>query len=236
MCPRHAQRLLAFARRSTTPRAHQPPTVDRVLFQIGHERHHHPDIRRAVRQRPVGHRWSRRERACRIRRRLPASFRHRAGHSGDPLTISGLTLTHGYGSGVVGGGAIYSKRHYLKVDSSTVSDSDPGGSDYLGGGIRQKSGRLLIRNSTISGNRGPMAAGCTQPTRRRGRELDDLRQHRYRYRRGLGVRLRRRDLVGQGNRRQTDHLREHDRRQPRALRRGNQRRSSGTMPMAWLAR
>ncbi len=78
---------------------------------------------------------------------------------GDPVTISGLTLTHGYGSGVVGGGGIYSKDTYLKVISSTVSDSDSGISDYPGGGIRQKNSSLLIRNSTISGNQGGNGGG-----------------------------------------------------------------------------
>ena len=78
---------------------------------------------------------------------------------GDPLTVSGLTLTHGYGSGSVGGGGIYSKDTYLKLISSTVSDSDSGISDYPGGGIRQKNGSLLIRNSTISGNEGGNGGG-----------------------------------------------------------------------------
>ena len=40
------------------------------------------------------------------------------GTAGDPVTISGLTLTDGYGSGIVGGGAIYSKDTYLTVESS----------------------------------------------------------------------------------------------------------------------
>ena len=79
--------------------------------------------------------------------------------AGDPVTVSGLTLTHGYGSGVVGGGGIYSKDTYLKVISSTVSDSDSGISDYPGGGIRQKNSSLLIRNSTISGNEGGNGGG-----------------------------------------------------------------------------
>ncbi len=80
--------------------------------------------------------------------------------SGDPVTISGLTLTHGYGSGVVGGGAIYSKQTNLTIDSSTISDSNAGGSpDFSGGGVRQKGGQLLIRNSTISGNRGLNGGG-----------------------------------------------------------------------------
>ena len=78
---------------------------------------------------------------------------------GDPLTISGLTLTHGYGSGIVGGGGIYSKNTYLKVISSTVSNSVSGSADNPGGGIRQKNGELLIRNSTISGNSGGNGGG-----------------------------------------------------------------------------
>ncbi len=78
---------------------------------------------------------------------------------GDPLTISGLTLTHGYGSGSVGGGGIYSKDTYLKVISSMVSHSVSGIADYPGGGIRQKNGELLIRNSTISGNSGGNGGG-----------------------------------------------------------------------------
>ena len=85
---------------------------------------------------------------------------------GDPVTVSGLTLTHGYGSGVVGGGGIYSKDTYLKVISSTVSHSVSGIADYPGGGIRQKNGELLIRNSTISGNQGATAAASTHPMRR----------------------------------------------------------------------
>ena len=79
---------------------------------------------------------------------------------GDPVTISGLTLTHGNGSGVIGGGAIYSKQTDLTIESSTISDSNAGGSpDFSGGGVRQKGGQLLIRNSTISGNRGLNGGG-----------------------------------------------------------------------------
>src|SRR4029077_14576920 len=80
--------------------------------------------------------------------------------AGDPVTISGLTLTKGNGSGLVGGGAIYSKQTDLTIDSSTISDSNAGGApDYVGGGIRQKGGQLLIQNSTISGNRGLNGGG-----------------------------------------------------------------------------
>jgi hypothetical protein len=79
--------------------------------------------------------------------------------AGDPVTISGLTLTHGYGSGHVGGGAIYSNDTALTIDSSTISDSSAGAADYPGGGIRQIGGGLLIRNSTISGNEGGNGGG-----------------------------------------------------------------------------
>jgi hypothetical protein len=79
--------------------------------------------------------------------------------AGDPVTISGLTLTRGYGSGVVGGGAIYSNDTSLTIDASTISDSSAGPGDYPGGGIRQIGGGLLIRNSTISGNDGGNGGG-----------------------------------------------------------------------------
>jgi hypothetical protein len=80
--------------------------------------------------------------------------------AGDPVTISGLTLTHGNGSGNVGGGAIYSKQTDLTINSSTISESNAGGApDHPGGGIRQKGGQLLIRSSTISGNRGLNGGG-----------------------------------------------------------------------------
>jgi hypothetical protein len=78
---------------------------------------------------------------------------------GDPVTISGLTLTHGYGGGHVGGGGIYSKDTGLTIESSTISDSSAGSSDYPGGGIHQIGGGLLIRNSTISGNDGGNGGG-----------------------------------------------------------------------------
>jgi hypothetical protein len=81
------------------------------------------------------------------------------GTTGDPVTISGLTLTHGYGSGVVGGGAIYSKNTYLKIQSSTISNSVSGISDYPGGGIRQVNSKLLIQDSTVSGNKGTNGGG-----------------------------------------------------------------------------
>jgi hypothetical protein len=71
-----------------------------------------------------------------------------------------LTLTHGYGTGNVGGGAIYSKDTYLTIESSTISDSDAGAvNGYVGGGIRQVGDQLLIRNSTISGNEGANGGG-----------------------------------------------------------------------------
>jgi hypothetical protein len=81
--------------------------------------------------------------------------------AGEPVTISGLTVTHAYGSGSVGGGAIYSKDADLTVESSTVSESVGGisGAHYPGGGIRQVNGSLLIRNSTISGNKGGNGGG-----------------------------------------------------------------------------
>jgi hypothetical protein len=83
------------------------------------------------------------------------------GTAGDPVTISGLTLTEGYGSGSVGGGAIYSKDTYLTVESSTISNSTAGiaGANYVGGGIRQVGDQLLILNSTISGNHGANGGG-----------------------------------------------------------------------------
>ena len=82
------------------------------------------------------------------------------GTVGDPVTISGLTLTHGYGTGNVGGGAIYSKDTYLTIESSTISESDAGAvNGHVGGGIRQVGDQLLIRNSTISGNEGANGGG-----------------------------------------------------------------------------
>jgi hypothetical protein len=88
-------------------------------------------------------------------------FDTQQGTIGDPVTISGLTLTAGYGSGSVGGGAIYSKDTYLTVESSTISNSTAGtaGADYVGGGIHQVGDQLLIRNSTISGNHGGNGGG-----------------------------------------------------------------------------
>ena len=79
--------------------------------------------------------------------------------AGDPVTISGLTLTHGYGSGNVGGGAIYSKDTKLTIDSSTVSHSVSGIAEFPGGGIRQKNGQLVLKNSTVSGNSGGNGGG-----------------------------------------------------------------------------
>jgi hypothetical protein len=82
------------------------------------------------------------------------------GTAGDPVTISGLTLTEGYGSGSVGGGAIYSKDTYLTVESSTISNSTAGTTgNFDGGGIRQVGDQLLILNSTISGNSGANGGG-----------------------------------------------------------------------------
>jgi hypothetical protein len=82
------------------------------------------------------------------------------GTVGDPVTISGLTLTNGNGSGSVGGGAIYSKDTYLTIESSTISNSTGGGiGDEVGGGIHQVGDQLLIRNSTISGNHGGNGGG-----------------------------------------------------------------------------
>jgi hypothetical protein len=87
-------------------------------------------------------------------------FDTQQGTVGDPVTISGLTLTAGYGSGHVGGGAIYSKDTYLTVESSTISNSTAGQVDeYVGGGIHQVGDQLLIRNSTISGNHGGNGGG-----------------------------------------------------------------------------
>ena len=76
-----------------------------------------------------------------------------------PVTISGLTLTKGYGSGSVGGGGIYSKDTDLTIDSSTISDSVAGAGDFVGGGIRQINDQLLVLNSTISGNEGGNGGG-----------------------------------------------------------------------------
>ncbi len=81
------------------------------------------------------------------------------GNANDPVTISGLTLTAGYGSGVRGGGAIDSTRTDLTIESSTISDSDAGSADFPGGGIAQRGGQLVIRNSTISGNDGANGGG-----------------------------------------------------------------------------
>jgi hypothetical protein len=82
------------------------------------------------------------------------------GTVGDPVTISGLTLTAGYGSGNVGGGAIYSKDTYLTIESSTISNSTAGQVDeYVGGAIHQVGDELLVRNSTISGNKGGNGGG-----------------------------------------------------------------------------
>ena len=79
--------------------------------------------------------------------------------AGDPVTISGLTVTKGFGSGVVGGGAIYSKDTDLTIDSSTISDSNSGDVGFVGGGIRQIGDQLLVKNSTISGNKGGNGGG-----------------------------------------------------------------------------
>jgi hypothetical protein len=81
------------------------------------------------------------------------------GTAGDPVTISGLELTDAYGSGSVGGAAIYAKDTDLEVHDSTISSSTAGAAEYFGGGIRQINGSLLVENSTISGNEGGNGGG-----------------------------------------------------------------------------
>jgi hypothetical protein len=77
--------------------------------------------------------------------------------SGDPVKISGLTLTSG-GAGSAGGGAIYSKNTYLTVDGLTISGNAAAATGN-GGGINTINGTALIENSTISGNGGGNGGG-----------------------------------------------------------------------------
>jgi hypothetical protein len=68
----------------------------------------------------------------------------------DPVTISGLTLTHGYVMGE-GGGAISSNYADLTVANAVIADSKVGGGQR-GGGIYSLHGALTINSSTITGN------------------------------------------------------------------------------------
>jgi hypothetical protein len=64
----------------------------------------------------------------------------------DPVSISGLTLTNGYG---INGGAIHNEDADLTISGAVVSDSD---ASNRGGGINSFQGSLTINSSTVSGN------------------------------------------------------------------------------------
>jgi hypothetical protein len=76
---------------------------------------------------------------------------------GDPVTISGLTLTGGDASNGNGGG-IYSVGTDLTVQSSTISHNHAA-INREGGGIEAANGQLLIKDSTISDNDGGNGGG-----------------------------------------------------------------------------
>jgi hypothetical protein len=71
--------------------------------------------------------------------------------AGDDVTISGLTLTRGFGGLLLdtSGGAIRSDVADLTLSHVAVTKSD---SDLNGGGIAVPSGSLTVESSTISGN------------------------------------------------------------------------------------
>jgi hypothetical protein len=70
---------------------------------------------------------------------------------GDPVTISGLRLIHGYYSGGGGGGAISSNYADLTIANAVISDNKAGGG-ARGGGIYSYHGSLTINSSTVTGN------------------------------------------------------------------------------------
>jgi hypothetical protein len=76
---------------------------------------------------------------------------------GDPVTVSGLTLTGG-NAGNGNGGGIYSTSTDLTVKGSTISHNHAA-AIREGGGIEAANGELLIKNSTISDNDGGNGGG-----------------------------------------------------------------------------
>jgi predicted outer membrane repeat protein len=82
------------------------------------------------------------------------------GNYGDPVTISGLSLTNG-STPSYGGGGIYASFTSLTLDGVVISGNH---SAHQGGGISAVStdsepGSLMIRNSTVSGNRSGPGGG-----------------------------------------------------------------------------
>jgi hypothetical protein len=68
----------------------------------------------------------------------------------DPVTISGLTLTHGYVMSE-GGGAISSNYADLTIANAVISENEVG-AGQKGGGIYSLNGSLTIKSSTVTGN------------------------------------------------------------------------------------
>jgi hypothetical protein len=79
------------------------------------------------------------------------------GAGGDPVNISGLTLTGG-DAGNGNGGAIYSVVTDLTIDGVTISHNHAA-DNREGGGIEASSNQLTIKNSTISDNDGGNGGG-----------------------------------------------------------------------------
>jgi hypothetical protein len=73
--------------------------------------------------------------------------------SGDPVSISGLTITDGHSIGA-DGGAIYSNGADLTISNSLVSGSSTQitSTKYTGGGIFSVGNSLMIDHSTVIGN------------------------------------------------------------------------------------
>ena len=69
---------------------------------------------------------------------------------GITVTISGVTIQNGYGSGLRDGGGIYSIGGTLTVSNSTLSGNSV--SEAYGGGIYSRGGTLTVSDSTLSGN------------------------------------------------------------------------------------
>jgi hypothetical protein len=77
--------------------------------------------------------------------------------AGDPVNISGLTLTGG-NAGNGNGGGIYSVSTNLTLDGLTISHNHAA-DNREGGGIEASGNQLIIKNSTISDNDGGNGGG-----------------------------------------------------------------------------
>jgi hypothetical protein len=79
------------------------------------------------------------------------------GTAGDPVNISGLTLTGG-NAGNGNGGGIYTISTNLTIDGVTISHNQAG-DEREGGGIEASGNQVIVRNSTISNNDGGNGGG-----------------------------------------------------------------------------